>query len=425
MTALTQNAHFLDFAKTPPMGWNSWDCFATTVTEEQTLAQAEVMASKLKKYGWQYIVVDIQWYEPGAESYNYRSDAKLVSDEYGRLLPAPNRFPSSADGKGFKPLADKIHAMGLKFGVHLMRGIPRQCVEQNTQIKGSRFHSNNIADTSSTCPWNPDMYGVDMSKPGAQDYYNSVFELFAQWGVDYVKVDDISRPYHDHEAEIEGVRNAIDHSGRPMVLSLSPGETPLDAADHVKTHANLWRISDDFWDNWHLLYDQFERCKNWAPVVGPGHWPDADMLPLGKIRFGEPTKFTPDEQKTMMNLWAVFRSPLMLGCDLTKLDGPTLALITNRDLLRINQSGLKPRQVSRENDLIVWTSESPTKGEHFVALFNASEKRANVTADLKSCGISKAAKATDIWTGEAQKVESQLSKELAPHASTLYVVKEN
>ncbi|MGD0542102.1 MAG: Melibiase subfamily, partial [Tepidisphaeraceae bacterium] len=204
---------FLQWAPTPPMGWNSWDCFGTTVTEQQTKANADYMAQHLSKHGWQYIVVDIQWYEPDAKGWEYRPDAKLNMDEYGRLIPALNRFPSAASGKGFKPLADYVHGKGLKFGVHILRGIPRQAVAANTPILASTARAADIADKSSTCPWNPDMYGIDVTRPGGQEYYNSIFSQFADWGVDFVKIDDLSNPYH--EPEIEAIRRAIDKSGRP------------------------------------------------------------------------------------------------------------------------------------------------------------------------------------------------------------------
>jgi hypothetical protein len=372
---------FHGWAPTPPMGWNSWDCFATTVTEDQTKAQADFMAAKLKQHGWQYIVVDIQWYEPGAKSHAYRADATLVMDEHGRLLPAVNRFPSSADGRGFKPLADYVHGLGLKFGVHLMRGIPRQAVEKNLPILGTKLRAQDIADRANTCPWNPDMYGVDTTKPGAQEYYDSVFALFAEWGIDYVKVDDISRPYLKHQDEIEAVRRAIDRTGRPIVLSLSPGETVLEAADHVARHANLWRISDDFWDRWLALYDQFGRLAAWNPHRRPGAWPDADMLPLGTLVLGErTTRFTPDEQRTLMTLWSIARSPLMHGGDMTKTDDFTLSLLTNDEVLAVNQRSTNNRPLFRRDDLIAWTADVPGSSDKYLALFNARD-RVRLTAE--------------------------------------------
>jgi alpha-galactosidase len=370
----TEPAH-LAWAPTPPMGWNSWDCFGTTVTEAQVRGQADVMAEKLLAHGWQYIVVDIQWYEPGAQSHAYREGAPLALDAYGRLQPAPNRFPSAVDGAGFRPLADYVHARGLKFGLHLMRGIPRQAVEKNLPVAGTTWHARDIANRADICPWNPDMYGVDTTKPGAQEYYDSVFALLAAWGVDYVKVDDISRPYFRHEKEIEAIRRAIDRTGRPIVLSLSPGETALAAADHVAQHANLWRISDDFWDRWLALHDQFARLRDWNGHRRPGAWPDADMLPLGTLVLGErTTRFTPDEQRTMLSLWSIARSPLMHGGDLTKTDAATLALLTNDEVLAVNQHSANNRLLSEHDDLIAWTADVPGSPDKYLAVFNARDR---------------------------------------------------
>lgn len=366
---------FHAWAPRPPMGWNSWDNFATTITEAQTKAQADYMAAHLKPFGWEYIVVDIQWYEPGAKNHAYRAGAVLVMDGFGRLQPAPNRFPSAADGAGFKALADYVHGQGLKFGIHLMRGIPRQAVEKNLPVKGTAYHAQDIANRASICPWNPDMYGVDMARPGAQEYYNSVFDLFASWGVDYVKVDDIARPYHDHEKEIEAIRRAIDRTGRPMVLSLSPGETALSAAGHVTQHANLWRISDDFWDRWLALHDQFPRLAAWNPHRRPGAWPDADMLPFGVLELGRrSTRFTPDEQRTVMTLWSIARSPLMHGGDLTKTDDFTLSLLTNPEVLAVNQESANNRPVFNRDDLIAWTADVPGSPDKYLAVFNTRDR---------------------------------------------------
>jgi hypothetical protein len=377
---------FWAWASTPPMGWNSWDCFATTVTEQQARDTADVMAAKLLAHGYNTLTVDIQWYEPGAKSSSYRGNAYLLPneqrryrevavlamDEFGRLLPAENRFPSAAGGKGFKPLADYVHSKGLKFGIHLMRGIPRQAVGNNTPIKGTAFHAADIADKTNICPWNPDMWGVDMTKPGAQEYYDSVFALIASWGVDFVKVDDLSRPYLRNRPEVEAIRKAIDKTGRPIVLSLSPGETDLKGADHVVQNANLWRISDDFWDRWPTLVSQFERLRKWSEAAppAPGRWPDADMLPLGTLDQGRrQTRFTSDEQVTMLTLWSIARSPLILGADLTKLDDATLALITNDEVLAVNQRGARPRQLFNRDGLVAWISDAPD-GNKYLALFN-------------------------------------------------------
>ena len=175
----------------PPMGWNSWDCYGDSVNEEQLLANAAALA-KLKDCGWQYVVCDIQWSEPTADGYAYHNFAELCMDEYSRLIPSPERFPSAANGAGFRPIADKIHAMGLKFGIHIMRGIPRQAVHRNTPLFGTAATARDVAQQYSICPWNTDMYGVDPDREGAQAYYDSLLALYAEWGVDYIKCDDIA-----------------------------------------------------------------------------------------------------------------------------------------------------------------------------------------------------------------------------------------
>ncbi|MEO6995058.1 MAG: NPCBM/NEW2 domain-containing protein [Lacunisphaera sp.] len=368
---------FQTWAATPPMGWNSWDCFATTVTEAQTRANADVMAKKLARFGYNIITVDIQWYEPNATGFDYRKDAKLEIDPFGRLIPARNKFPSASDSRGFKPLADYVHSLGLKFGLHLMRGIPREAVANKTPIKGTHYTAADIADMRSTCPWNTDMYGVNMAKPGAQEYYDSVFELFATWGLDFVKVDDLSAPYH--RPEIEAIRRAIDRTGRKIILSTSPGPTPLMDGVHVSTHANLWRISGDFWDEWSQLFAQFDRLRDWTPFRGPGHFPDADMLPLGTLQMGKSqTRFTPDEQVTLLTLWSIARSPLILGADLTKLDDATLALITNDEVIAVDQTSTNNRELFRHDGFYAWIADVPSSPDKYVAVFNTRSVKGDV-----------------------------------------------
>ncbi len=426
---------FWQWAPTPPMGWNSWDSFATTVTEAQTKAQADAMAEQLKRFGWEYITVDIQWYEPQATGFDYRAGAKLVLDEWGLLLPAVNRFPSAANGAGFKPLADYVHGKGLKFGIHLMRGIPRQAVDQNTPIKGTSCRAADIADRRRVCPWNTDMYGVDMARPGAQAYYDSVFALIASWGVDLVKVDDLSRPYLDNQAEVEAVRAAIDHTGRPIVLSLSPGETIVAAVEHVIRHANMWRISDDFWDDWPALRGQFDRLRKWASYCGAGHFPDADMLPFGVLDQGRrTTRFTRDEQRAVMTLWSIARSPLIMGGDLTKLDEFTRSLLTADEVIAVDQHSTGGHELFNREGLIAWVADPPGSGDRFVALFNARERippnppsgdtgrpGVPVAVRLADLGFAGRCRVRDLWEKKDLGVfAGEFAPILAWHAAGLY-----
>lgn len=406
------------------MGWNSWDCFGTTVTEKQTMEQTDFMAEKLKAHGWQYIVVDIQWYEPHAQGHDYRKDAKLAMDEFGRLLPAPEKFPSAKDGVGFKKLADYVHSKGLKFGIHMMRGIPRQAVAQNTPVKGTNVRAKDIALTNSTCSWNPDMFGVDATKPEGQAYYDSIFEMVAAWGVDFVKIDDLSRPYDAvQKAEVEAIRKAIDKTGRKIVFSTSPGETPLSEGKHVATHANMWRISDDFWDAWPQLLAQFKRLHDWTPHRLPGAWPDADMLPLGTIGLGRKTKFTPDEQTTMMSLWFIARSPLMHGGDMTKTDDFTLSLLTNAEALAVNRNSSNNRQLFRTDDgLVAWVADIPNSASKYLAVFNTRDGQpASIPVKLADTGLSGKVKVRDLWKKQDIGVfENEFSSEAPAHGSRLF-----
>jgi hypothetical protein len=408
-------------APTPPMGWNSWNSFATTITEAQVVEQAGVMARELLPAGYDVLTVDIQWYEPGASSYTYAAKPVPTLDDYGRLLPAPNRFPSSVGGKGFKPLADRCRALGLRFGVHLMRGAPRLAVERGLKVLGTNIPVADIVDERSVCTWNPDMYGVDMSKPGAQAYYDSVFALLASWGVDFVKVDDLCRPYDAHMAEIEAIHRAIGRSGRAIVLSMSPGETPVVRGAHARQYAQMWRISDDFWDDWKMLDAQFTRLENWSAYIGDGGWPDADMLPLGRLALGErDTKFTPDEQRTLMTLWSIARSPLIMGGDLRHLDAPTKALLTNPEVIAVNQASRDNRPHFVEDGIRVWTAKA-ANGDAYLALFNTSDWPREVGVDLKLVGLPTSVSARDLWKrGELGKVSRRFSAPLPPHGSGLY-----
>ncbi|MCR5148945.1 MAG: glycoside hydrolase family 27 protein [Eubacterium sp.] len=322
-----------DFAPVPPMGWNSYDYYDTTVTEADVKRNADYMADNLKRYGWEYVIVDIEWYAAGAGSrrseYQYIPFSKLYMDEYSRLLPDPERFPSSKGGNGFKPLADYVHAKGLKFGIHIMRGIPRNAAHAHGRVLGTDIDASDIADPSSICRWNPDMYGVRNTDAG-QAYYDSIISLYADWGVDYIKCDDICNtnmyphdPYSGRH-EIEMLAEAIEKSGRPIVLSLSPGPALIEQAWHYEKYANMWRITDDLWDQWPLLKEMFWRCELWEKHVSRGCYPDCDMLPLGVMGkgFGHEWKcnLTYDEQKTMLTLWCIFGSPLMIGSELPLLD---------------------------------------------------------------------------------------------------------
>lgn len=397
-------------APTPPMGWNSWDCYGTTVTEEEVLANARSVRDHLLPSGWDTIVVDIAWYDPTARSHGYNDDAPVALDAYGRQLPAQNRFPSAVGSTGFTALADAIHAMGLRFGIHVMRGIPRKAVQQNLPVEGTAWTAVEIANQADTCSWNPDNFGLDHGHPGAQAFYDGQVAQFARWGVDFLKVDDMQAPYHGDE--ISAYATAIARSGREIVLSLSPGTNLATThIEHLQANANMWRISDDLWDRWEDVHAQFARLARWAPFQRSGGWADADMLPLGRIGLraerGEPrdSGLTPAEQQTLLTLWVMGLSPLMMGGDLPSTDKATLERLANPALSRILATTTDNREIIREpknsgaGEAIVWTAK--TNDSHIVAVFWTGESERELTVAVSSVvGLAAAGEqwiSRDLW----------------------------
>ena len=420
-------------AQRPPMGWNSWDCYGASVTEKTVRSNAEYMAKYLKEYGWEYVVVDIQWAQPTAISFEYVPFSNLTMDGYGRLLPAVNRFPSAGEGKGFGPLADYVHSLGLKFGIHIMRGLPRAAAQNHLPIWNSKARCDEVADPSSICKWNPDMYGLRCSMPAALDYYRSIFALYAQWGVDFVKCDDIAREYPHCKREIELISEACRTCGRDIVLSLSPGPAPLEEAEHLKKYANMWRITDDFWDNWVALKGMFERAEKWCIHAAPGHWPDADMLPVGAVRQcvrpkeEKPlpggsywTGFTQAEQRTMMTLWCIMRSPLMIGGDLPENDEFTLKLLTNRALLAMEEESWCAHPLYRNETDCVWIAPKRDGSGCYAALFNLCDTQQTFTLDTQFLN-GKMQHATELWSGT--QAAGTLSATLLPHDAAVWLIK--
>lgn len=431
------------FAVTPPMGWNSYDYYDTTVTEEEVKANARYMAENMKAYGWEYVVIDIEWYSNDAgtrrQEYQYIPFGDDEMDAYGRFQPSPNRFPSSAGGKGFAPLAEYIHSLGLKIGIHIMRGIPREAAHRHCPIAGTSMTADMAADPSSICGWNPDMYGVRANEAG-QAYYDSIISMYADWGIDFIKCDDICdswlyrdipfMPFSGWE-ETKMIYHAIEKTGRNIVLSLSPGPAHIDRAWEYRKYANMWRITDDFWDHWDAIEDMFGRCELWQDHVSEGCFPDCDMLPVGKLGkgFGEErdTYFTREEQKTMLTLWCMFRSPLMIGAELTKLDDWTKQLLTNQDILGLEGEHCKGEQVFRDKERVVWKSVNEATKEVTVALFNLKdeEREISITAEELSADTDLSnAVLYELWDKEEYRVQDDCIKAtVPPHGVKVYRIR--
>jgi uncharacterized protein (TIGR03382 family) len=390
-------------ALTPPMGWNSYDSYGASVSESETLAAAQALKAQLQPFGWDTVVVDYLWF-----------DSEQVIDSNGRYLPSPGRFPSATGTQGFKPLADKIHALGLKFGIHIMRGIPRKSVTANSPIANSTYTASQAGNTSDACPWDSHMWGVRGDTAAGQAWYVSIFAQYAQWGIDFVKVDDMMNPYVSppayHQAETDAIRAAIDKTGRSIVLSLSPGPMQTRDAVNLNTDANMWRMVNDFWDTNGLssLSDEFSAAGSWQGLSGlsAGHWPDADMLPLGylgprcPVHGSGPSGLSHNQQVTVMSLWGILPSPLIFGGNPTRLSGDTwsMALLTNEEVLAVNQdaAGTRAKRIVQQGTTEVWARDL-TGGRKAVALFNRGTEDAGVSVTFAQLGVSGTPVVRDLW----------------------------
>eukprot|EP01113_Clastostelium_recurvatum_P010662 TRINITY_DN1532_c0_g1_i2.p1 TRINITY_DN1532_c0_g1~~TRINITY_DN1532_c0_g1_i2.p1 ORF type:complete len:594 (-),score=111.54 TRINITY_DN1532_c0_g1_i2:57-1838(-) len=372
----------------PPMGWNSYDSLLGSGNETEIRDNAQAMAKLLLPLGWDYLVLDAGWY--------FENASFVATDGHARLVPSKSLFPSSVKPNGaphsFKPLADYVHSLGLKFGIHVMRGIHKQIVDANEPILGTSYRAKDIAIQSDKCVWWDDFYGINMTHPAGQYYYNSLLSLYGgEWGIDFIKVDCIFGGRDGHTRDIIAVSNAIQLvQQREIWLSLSPGlgVTPAYAAQ-LQQYADQYRITDDLWDCWGPCYvdgvtvqQAFDTLPNYTSLVGMRglngpSWPDADMMPLGIIMEPghtkqAPTNLTRDEQISLVSLWSIFRNPLIFGGDMRHLAGDsfTLGLLSNPEIISINQQAEHPQAlVVNQLGFYVWLSYQPGGGI-YVAVFN-------------------------------------------------------
>ncbi|MGC8549451.1 MAG: glycoside hydrolase family 27 protein [Acidobacteriaceae bacterium] len=416
-------------AATPPMGWNSWDSFGLTVTQPVFEQEADYMHQHLQKYGWQYVVIDEGWF---ARYPDHKGTPRLVQgydiSPNGLYLPAPNRFPS-----GLKAIATYVHSLGLKFGIHIIHGIPRSAVEKNLPILDSKFTARQAAHTTDVCAWNSDNYGVKDNAAG-QAYYDSMIKMYASWGVDFLKVDCISQPYN--AKEIEMIHKAILKTGRPIVLSLSPGPTPLKDGLNAVRNANMWRISNDMWDVWskpanapsfpQSLTNQFTLLADWVPFRGPGHWPDADMLPIGTLAphpgWGKArvSRLNHNEEQTLVTLWSIAKSPLIMGGNLLKMDPYTLSLLTNPQVIAVDQHSYANHPLMQNANGAIWAAAGP-HGD-YIALFNFENKARFMSANWSQSDLHGPHPVADLWAHRNLGVMKDIHVEVPPHGTRLLLI---
>lgn len=419
-------------AQTPPMGWNSFDSYGVYLHEKAAMENLEAFAKKLKPHGYEYFVIDAGWFgefelRPGTIYPAEKHAKKMNFNEYGLLQPSETYFPN-----GLQPIIDRCHELGLKFGLHLMRGIPREVVHLDLPIKGTNYTFADIADTMSICVWNDQNYGVDMSKPGAQEFYNSLMNQMAEWGVDFIKYDDLV-PYPD---EIKAIARAIEQSGRQMVYSLSPG----NGADpnHIEAFktAHMLRVTADIWDEQKGIDEAFEAWRKWQGKEVPGFWIDMDMIPFGKLQLMSPkpegvqgdeskaeliqkmesgelenfellsgkgftrwSNFTEDQMYTFIALRALAASPLMMGGDLPTIDDFSLKLITDEEMIACNQNGVMGHLVYEKDGVEIWNTPKKNSNDGWIGIFNRTPEVNEVSLKKEDLGLdaNKIYDFKDIW----------------------------
>ncbi len=431
-----------DFAPKPPLGFNSFDSYRSCLSEDKAIALMDVMAEKYLPFGYEYFVMDAGWYSNIIELYPGSTRPKkrqgLTLDEFGLYEPGQVYFPN-----GIKALADYAHQKGLKFGVWIMRGIPRQAVAQNLPIQGTPYFARDIADTNSVCVWNGSNYGIDMAKPGAQAYYNALINKLAGWGIDFIKVDDMV----PNPREIVAIAQAIEDGGHTMIYSLSPGDVHHSAHLPYYKRANMLRITRDIWDNPLSIEKGFFAWEEFQGITGPGFWPDLDMIPFGRLdvinidtipnlpadQRARQSRFSQNQMKTFIAQRALAASPLIIGGDLLTMDDFSYSLLTNREMLACNQNGVMGVNVYRAGNIDVWLTPhklDPCKG--WIGIFNRSKTHRKVTLTKQDLGFvafeasynltaaHQAYRLKDIWSDETIIIEDKQSFTLPAEGAAFF-----
>lgn len=412
-------------AQKPPLGWNSFDAYGVYLHEEAALANIEAMATKLRPFGYEYFVVDNGWFgeyklQPGTRyaAEKHASDVRI--NGFGLLQPSKTYFPA-----GMQRIIDRAHARGLKFGLHLMRGIPRKAVELNLPVQGTRYTAREVANTSSVCAWCKYNYGINMQHPGGQAFYNSLVNQLARWGVDLIKADDLV-PYPD---EIVGIANAIERCGRDIVFSLSPGGSVRMTDLPYFRRANMLRVTADIWDRRSDLDKAFEAWRAWQGRQYPGFWIDLDMIPFGQLLLMSPpdsgdtgavklagygsrrwSQLAKDEMRTFVTQRALAASPLMIGGDLPTLDADSLELLTNREMLACNQNGVMGALVWEKDGIEVWHAAArDAVGSGWLGIFNRAESKKSAALGAREFGLETGRRyhLEDIWMGGRSALEDR------------------
>jgi len=421
-------------AAKPYMGWSSWSMQSSKypglnpdgdysyLTEANVLKQTDALAAKLKKYGYDHVNIDAGWWMDNTWKQGY--------DQYGRQKADPKRFPS-----GMKAVADRIHSKGLKAGIYLPAGLEKGAYgDGKTPIwnaDGCTTADIVYSDLRTTNGWDS-AYKLDFSRPCTQKYIDSQAQLIAGWGYDFLKLDGVgpgsgkSGDQYDNVADVAAWHQAIADTGRPIHLEVSWSLDIGHAADWKK-YSNGWRIDTDVecycntlvsWEN--SVDDRWDDAPGWTDKAGPGGWNDLDSLDVGNATMDGLTKA---ERQSYATLWAVAKSPLFTGDDLTRLDDYGVSLLTNREVIAVDQSDAPPaRPVTPSDAQQVWAAKNPD-GTYTVALFNLADAPAAVSANWTTLGFTGNAAVRDLWNHEnLGTYKNKVTQALPAHGSRLFTV---
>ncbi|HXA59616.1 MAG TPA: carbohydrate-binding protein [Streptosporangiaceae bacterium] len=434
-TAPATAATTTGLAATPYMGWSSWSMQSSKypglnpngnysyLTEANVLNQADALASKLKAYGYDYVNIDAGWWR----DYNWKPEY----DQYGRQTSDPVRFP-----RGMKPVADHIHSKGLKAGIYLPVGLEKEAYGGGNvpiwNAPGCTTANIVYPDLRTTNGWDSS-YKLNFDNPCAQKYIDSQAQMLADWGYDFLKLDGVgpgsfkSGDNYNNVADVAAWHKAIAATGRPIHLELSWSLDISHAADW-RQYSNGWRIDTDVecycstlvtWDN--SIKVRWNEAPAWSDKAGPGGWNDLDSLDVGN---GQMDGITNAERQSYMTLWAINKSPLFTGDDLTKLDSYGLSLLTNREVIAVDQNNSPiARPVTPMGDQQVWATKNPD-GSYTVALFNLASAPASVTADWAYLGFKGSASVRDLWSHQdIGNYNDKITETLPAHGSRLFTIK--
>lgn len=411
-------------AQTPYMGWSSYSQMvydgpgSKWITAEKIKQQSDAMHAKLQSHGYEYINIDAGW-----------SDSL---DGYGRPVSSKTLYPM-----GFQDVIDYVHKNRQKIGIYMIPGLSIDAYNKNYPIYGTEYHMQDIAyKDANNKPvimdaWNQYTYKIDFTKPGAQSYVDSIVNMFGGWGINFVKFDSvtpgstINNTSRDARDDVKAWSQALTRNNIWFELSWSLDHNYVDT---WKKYANGWRVDSDIeaYDStkgmveWPTIARLFPDAAVWWRDAGPGGWNDFDSLDVGN---GSMNGLTRDERQTAATLWAVSSAQFSIGDDMSKLDNYGLQLLTNDEVIAVDQGGRPAHPVSMDKPQQVWYSNNGD-GTYNVALFNLGTKSATITVNWSDIGLNGPASVRDLWShkelGTFEKDYTPI--ELEPHASRLFKV---